>query len=107
MVIQRWQSVLLLIAVIFMWVFCATPFAIDTLSNEVEFSIHAWDFTPFFLLNVAATIVLTVDIFLYRNLKRQIAVALVAIILLLCSIVYCGYLIFAVIPGGEIVWTGG
>ena len=101
MVIQRWQSVLLLIAVVLMCIFCATPYA------QVK-AIESADPTPVFLiLNIVIAALLFIAIFLFKNLKLQMRVTLITILLIAASMVTCGFILYASMPDAELIWTGG
>lgn len=67
MVIQRWQTVMLFMAFLFMAGFCFSP--------EASFS------TAFLIYNIATAILLFIDIFLYRNLRLQIRWATIVLLL--------------------------
>jgi len=67
MVLQRWQTVMLFLAFLFMAVFCFSPVASFT--------------TAFLIFNIATAILLFINIFLYRNLRLQIRWATVILLL--------------------------
>lgn len=76
MVIQRWQTVMLLIAAVLVAVFCLTP-----MGSVGEESVYACSFPVFLILNIVIAVLLLIDIFLFRNLRLQMRVAAVALIL--------------------------
>lgn len=80
MVIQRWQSVLLLIAAACMVAVCFIPFA-----HAADGMIPPSDITVFFVLNLTSAVTLARAIFLYRNMPRQKMVTLLSIVLILIS----------------------
>ena len=85
MVIQRWQSLLLLIAVVLTAIFCFTPFAI--LGQDESISLYPVDAPAYLVLNIATAVLLFISIFLFKNLKLQMRISAVCVALLLCSII--------------------
>lgn len=108
MVIQRWQSVLLLIAVVLMCVFCATPYANRTAVESAALTpVFVSDAPVFLVLNIAIAVLLFIAIFLFKNLRLQMKVTMLSIVLIVASIVTCGFILYASIPDAELIWTGG
>lgn len=109
MVIQRWQSVLLLIAAICMALFCFTPFASfsDPASANSVSLITPCDFMVFLVLNLTIATLLFISIFLYRNLKRQLTVTLLSILLIAVSAVTGIFIVYGRLEGGRIELWGG
>ncbi len=109
MVIQRWQSVLLLIATICMALFCFTPFASfnDPASAESVLSASPSDFIVFLVLNLTIAALLFISIFLFRNLKRQLTVTLLSILLMIVSAVTGIIIVYVRLEGGHIELSGG
>ncbi len=90
MVIQRWQSVLLLLATIFMAVSATLPFAevaLDSAKPDVLTEIFPKQHTVYLILNVTIAVLLFVAIFLFKNLRRQRMVSKIAIMLIVVSAV--------------------
>lgn len=110
MVIQRWQSLLLLIAVVLMSVFCATPFATlpasETVGGEVT-EVFVKDAPVFMIINILIAVLLFISIFLYKDLKRQMTVTLASIVLIAASIVTCGFILYVGMPDATMIWFGG
>ena len=110
MVIQRWQTVLLLVAVIIMGIFCLTPYAIDrSIATEIGGGapVYVSDAPVFLVLNLVIAALLFISIFMYKNLKRQMTVTLLSMILICASMVTCGIIFYRSTPNAEIIWTGG
>lgn len=109
MVIQRWQSVLLFISSICMAIFCFTPFALlgDTMSAESISYATPRDFTVYFLLNLTIALLLFVNIFLYKNLRLQRMVTLIAILLIVVSAITGLLLAYVQQDAGSILLFGG
>lgn len=75
MVIQRWQSVLLLISAIFVALAGILPYAVT--ANGVEVCAVQ---TPVLLcVDILVALLLLIDIFLYRNLRYQMKVTRLAL----------------------------
>lgn len=109
MVIQRWQSVLLLIAAICMALFCFTPFASfnDPASADSLSVASPSDFIVFLVLNLTISAMLFISIFMFRNLKRQLTVTLLSILLMAVSAVTGIFIVYGRLDGGRIeIWGG-
>lgn len=110
MVIQRWQSLLLLVAVVLMAIFCCTPYAMRAAAEaavEGQSAVYAKDAPVFLVLNIAVAALLFIAIFLFKNLKLQMRVTLASIVLIATSMVTCGFILWAAEPGAVLLWTGG
>ncbi len=106
MVIQRWQNLLLLIAVILMCIFCLTPYATRVTEGGNE-AIYASDAPVFLVINIVIAALLFIGIFFFKNLKRQMTVTILSIVLLCASIITCGFMLYKAMPDADLVWTGG
>ena len=101
MVIQRWQSVLLLIAAAVMACFTFIPFGTIT-TNEVTYSLTGLGFYPqgtptdsnalevihtwyLFMMCITTIVLLLLDIFLFKNIRFQQKVCLVAILFIIAD----------------------
>ncbi|MCH5235471.1 MAG: DUF4293 domain-containing protein [Muribaculaceae bacterium] len=120
MVIQRWQSVLLLIAAAVMACFTFIPFGIVT-TPEYTFNltglgfyeqgvptdgtapivIHTW---YFFMLSITTIVLLLIDIFLFKNLRLQQRICMVSILFIVADGCVGGLLGFCAIDNGQIWW---
>lgn len=108
MVIQRWQTLILLLAVALMCVFFMTPFAVENASNaEASREVFVTEAPVFMIINIVIAVLLFIAIFLYKNLRRQMTVTLVSIVLIAASIVSCGFILYAGMPDAAPVWLGG
>lgn len=106
MVIQRWQTVYLLIAAICMGLASFLSLGTGLAGNNEIVNYSAFNFLPLFIINILVTALLFIDIFLYKNLHHQKKVALVNILLEIVSIVITA--ILASFPSGPIEamsWT--
>ena len=121
MIIQRWQSVLLLAATAVMACFTflslgqvtTTDFTFNFTSlgffsegipeNGVEpIKINTW---YFFMVSLTTTVLLFIDIFMYRNLRLQKQLCLLCILFIIASGAIGGCLGFWCIEGGEMGWS--
>lgn len=107
MVIQRWQSLFLLIAVILMCVFCATPFAQIKAAEAAAAPVYAQDFPVFLILNIVIAALLTIAIFLYKNLRLQMRITLITILLIATSVVCSAFIIYRNLPEADLILIGG
>ena len=102
MVIQRWQSVFLLLASIMMGLFCYLPLASQGSENFCPYQ------QPVYLtLNVLISVLLLVAIFLYKNFSRQKVVVKVSAFLIVVSAIAGGVIIYKNMPQVEILWAIG
>ena len=120
MVIQRWQSLLLFIAACVMA--CFIFFPIGTITTEdytlnltglgfyqagsptdgmPPIVVHTW---YFFMLSITTLVLLLLDIFLFKNLRLQMRVCMVAILFIVADSCVAGLLGFCSIEGGQIWW---
>ncbi|WP_300965781.1 DUF4293 family protein [uncultured Muribaculum sp.] len=88
MVIQRWQSVLLFLAAIFMVLLCVLPLGCvsDNGSPESLTCFKATNMLPLMIVGVMSAIMFVIAIFLFKNLNLQKRVTLAACILVVASI---------------------
>lgn len=120
MVIQRWQSLLLFVAAAVMACFTFIPFAQVTTTDytltltglgfhqagiptdgDAPLVIHTW---YFFILSLTTIVLLLLDIFLFKNLRLQMRVCLVALLFIVADACVGGLLGFCAIEGGQIWW---
>lgn len=98
MVIQRWQTVFLLLASVFIIVFCFIPVGVLTDSAGDTFTVYPCDYTLYLILNLAAAAILLIAIFLFSNTRRQRTVTLIAMLLIEVSLAIGIYFIFTSLP---------
>lgn len=106
MVIQRIQTLMLLIAAILMAIFCCTGFATVGAADAARTVLVA-DAPVLLTLNILIAVLLVISIFLYRDLRRQMRVTLLILLLICASMVTSGFIIYAGIPGAEPILLGG
>lgn len=84
MVIQRLQTIWLLVAVALMVVYCFMPMALlsdsATTPESISF-LHPLDFPVLMVVGILSAVLLAIAIFLYKNMKRQKTVTLVSMLL--------------------------
>lgn len=106
MVIQRWQTVFLLLAAICMALVSSLSLGTGTLPCGDTGDLSPLTFQPLFIVNILVTVLLVIDIFLFKNLKLQKKVALVSILLEIVSIVILGLLMLPPLEYiNEMSWT--
>lgn len=121
MVIQRWQSLLLLIAAAVMacftflslgqvtttdytFNFTSLGFSQEGISTDGDapLKVHTW---YFFMLSLTTLVLLVIDIFLFSNIRLQKKVCLICIMFIIACACVGGYLGFCAIIGGSIGWS--
>ncbi len=119
MVIQRIQPLMLLIAAILMAIFCCTGFATVGAARPPPprprpaappapaRTVLVADAPVLLTLNILIAALLVISIFLYRDLRRQMRVTLLILLLICASMVTSGFIIYAGIPGAEPILLGG
>ena len=101
MVIQRWQSVLLLLAFNLLGLAFIMPVGtVDGVDIEPTSDL------PYMIINITAAILAAIDIFLYRNLPLQIRIASVTLVIAIGAAIV-GALHFMVTDGFGMVVVGG
>lgn len=93
MVIQRWQTVFLLVAAIMMSIFCFSPIAYQHVGEAVK-GFHPADAPVYLVVNLLIAVLLILCIFMYRNLRRQMLMTLVVIVLIAASMVTGGFILY-------------
>lgn len=112
MVIQRWQSVWLLIASICVAIFCFLPMACLSFDGEAPDGnsatfISPSDNTVVFIVGIVVTLLLLINIFSFKDTRRQKRMTIISIILIAvlaccsCMMVYTSQT-----EGGRIEWLG-
>ena len=109
MVIQRWQNLLLLLAVVLMCIFCSTPFALNNVAEATDSvsPVFVKDMPVLLVLNIVIAVLLVIGIFNFKNLRRQMTITIISVVLMCTSVVTCGFILYATMPNAEIIWTGG
>ena len=106
MVIQRWQSLILLIAVVVMSLFCFTPWA-QVVTTDTVTPLYVTDTPVFLTLNLLIAALLFISIFMYKNLRQQMRVVQLTILLISASIVTGAAILFVGRPEAEQIFAGG
>ena len=102
MVIQRWQSVFLLLASIMMGIFCVLPLATQ---GNVDF--YPYQQPVYLILNALVAVLSFIAIFLFKNLARQKMVVKVNAFLIVASAIVGAIMIYVGMPNLDILWTAG
>lgn len=110
MVIQRWQTVWLLMAAILAAVFCFVPMAsiADDMSPESATFLRPADLPVLFVVDGVVALLLFIAIFLYKNTVRQRTVTLVSMLLIVVVMVteVCYLLSWCAGAGARVEWLG-
>lgn len=108
MVIQRIQSLMLLIAAIFMAVLCLVIPVASFAGVAADVSrLYIKDIAVLLTMDAIITVLLVVDIFLYSNLKQQINFTKLTIMLQIVSIAVTSFVLMSRLPeGAEASWLG-
>lgn len=109
MVIQRWQSVWLLVAAVLTGVFCFVPMAIvpDELAAESVTFLSPKDLPVFLIVNVLVAVLLFLSIFMYKNTRRQKMLTLVSMLLLVVVMATEAIVLFGWdSANGSVEWLG-
>lgn len=109
MIIQRWQNLLLFIALILVCAFCALPYAVIDygISGTEPVKVFAYEAPVFLIVNICASVMIAASLFCFRNLSRQMGLTIFAIVLMVASGATCGFMIFNAMPGARLIWNGG
>lgn len=109
MVIQRIQTLLLLIAAILVAIFCMTPVATEAAAGAETVAVkHFIIEAPVLLIvNVLIAVLLILTIFMYKNLRQQMKVTLMCMLLIAASIASSIFVLYNQWPGAEFFWFGG
>ena len=97
MMIQRWQSVWLLLASICVALFCFMPMALLSFEGAVPADgasasfLSPADNTVFLIVGIVVAVLLVLDIFMYRNTRRQKQVTVLSM-LMIAVLAACGVL---------------
>lgn len=122
MVIQRWQSLLLLMAAVLMGCFTffslgqvtTTDYTFNFTSLGFSYEGEATDGAPsgiflstwyFFILSLTTTLLLLIDIFLYKNLSLQKKVACICDMFIVASAAVGATLGYYAVEGGTVSWS--
>lgn len=110
--IQRWQSVWLLLAAILTGFFCFIPMATITgpataMTPDSITLLYPIQMLVFFCVNILIALLLFLAIFLFKNTRLQKSITLISMLLILCSLATeCLVLFGWNSADGQIAWTG-
>ena len=76
---------MLLIAAIFIGVFCFTPFATVAAEGAEPTAMFVKDAPVLLILNIVVAALLLITIFMYHNLRQQMKMTILAIVLICAS----------------------
>ncbi len=106
MVIQRIQSLFLLIAAVLMALVC---FLVPVAQVDAEGAVltkYIYDMPPVLVLNLLTAVLLFIAIFLYHNLNLQIKVTRISIVMILISAAVEFVALYSQVGDLQIKWIG-
>ena len=98
---------MLALAVIVMAIFCSTPFATVSATAEQVESVYLKDAPVLMIVSILIGVVLFMSIFMYKDLKRQMTMTLVSMVLLVAAIVTGIFIVYYAMPDAKLVILGG
>lgn len=98
---------MLLIAAIFVAIFCFTPFASIEAGEAAAQAVHVMDAPVLFIVNILIAILLILSIFMFKNLRLQMKMTILSMVLICVSIVASFFYIYAGFEGAEPILFGG
>ncbi len=98
---------MLALAVIVMAIFCSTPFATVSATAEQVESVYLKDAPVLMIVSILIGVVLFLSIFMYKDLKRQMTMTLVSMVLLVAAIVTGIFIVYYAMPDAKLVILGG
>ena len=106
MVIQRWHSLFLLIAVIIMGCLSFSLLAKLTVEGKEASTIYLTDFPVLMVVDILVAVILFISIFMFKNLKTQMKVTTLSILLICCLAIGGAFTIFVNKPNAQIELIG-
>lgn len=107
MVIQRIQSLFLLIAAVLMALVCfVVPVAEEVDADGAIMTKHIYDMLPVLILDLLTAVLLLIAIFLYHNLNLQIKVTRISIVLIVVSAAVEFVVLYSQLSDLKINWIG-
>ncbi|MDE6043552.1 MAG: DUF4293 domain-containing protein [Muribaculaceae bacterium] len=107
MQIQRIQSLFLLLAVVLMCIFCLTPYAQQVAQDGTVTAVFMKDTPVLLVVNACIAVLLLLNIFMFNNLRLQMRLTLLSMLLIAGSAVACGFIVTVGMPGSHLIWIGG
>ena len=98
---------MLALAVIVMAIFCSTPFATVSATAEQVESVYLKDAPVLMIVSILIGVVLFLSIFMYKDLKRQMTMTLVSMVLRVAAIVTGIFIVYYAMPDAQLVIFGG
>lgn len=106
MQIQRLQTLMLLIAVILVAVFCFVPFG-TVATQPHDIAVFVKDAPALLVLNIAIALLLFITIFMYHDLRRQMRLTILSLILICSSAVTALFVLSRAYDNATPVLLGG
>lgn len=106
MVIQRWQSVLLFIALVLVSIFCVSAYGKFIMPDDVIISVIASTNTGYWLYNMGIVLLLLISIFLFKTPGWQKCLIWISIFMMGGSAIWGYNYLHAIVPQGATVTLG-
>ncbi|MDE7154266.1 MAG: DUF4293 domain-containing protein [Muribaculaceae bacterium] len=106
MQIQRVQTVYLIICVILLAFFCFSALGSVTVEETIT-NIMVKDYPVLLIVGSVTALLLTINIFLFKNLQLQKRVTLISMLLIATLAAATLFIIYGTVPGAQIMWVGG
>ncbi len=108
MVIQRIQTLMLFIAAALMAAFCCLPFAtVAGADGATAVPFHTAGAPVLLTLSIVVAVLFFAAIFMFKDLRRQMRVTILGIVLLCAAIITTGLVIYVSLDGASPILTGG
>lgn len=98
---------MLLLAVVMMVIFCCTPLATYSPTADQLTAVYAKDAPVLFTVALLVAALLFITIFMYKNIKRQMKVTILSMVLIAATIITGIFSIYNAYPGADFVVFGG
>lgn len=108
MVIQRWQTLLLMAAVVLMALLSFTPAArLYALSSTDSYTaLYLTDAPVLLVIDLLVAVLLFISVFMFKNLRQQMRVTLLSLLLMCVLIVGGAFIVARNSPYVQIEWGG-
>lgn len=106
MVIQRWQSLLLLIATVLIVLVNFMPVAQMLPGQGAPTPMFTTDAPILLVIDIVVGVLLFLNIFMFKNLRLQMRVTLLSILLMCVLTVTGAFIIYRNSPVAQVEWTG-
>lgn len=106
MVIQRWQSLLLLAATVLMILVNFLPVAQMTPTQGAPTPMFTTDAPILLVIDIVVGLLLFLSIFMFKNLRLQMRVTLLTVMMMCVLAVTGAFILYRNSPLAQVEWTG-